>query len=95
MLGGVVQKQHRPIDGRDSFLGGLKMTAENVLFADRIVIKESIRSFGIGAILAGRGYALSYLPEDLPDDGGCSWLQALVAKLASSHFFLNPTLIFW
>jgi hypothetical protein len=54
----VMDDQNRTVPGWQSFSRRLKMSSQNLLFANAIVGKESVGSFGAGPVLTGPRNAL-------------------------------------
>ena len=90
-FGGVVQHQDHGCAGGDPLAGGLKMTAQNLRFADSRVGEKPVRCLGVRPILTRPRDAppdvLRELCQQLPQ----SRAVACVIELATRQFAFDPT----
>src|SRR5271156_5139256 len=93
-FGRIMQHQNRTARDCGSIARCLKVTAENLHFADAIVVQKSIGRFSVRPVLAHQGYAVAGTRRQLLQQRSKSLSGPLVFELAVGKLAIEPT-VWW
>src|SRR5471030_709367 len=57
---GILKYKNRTVGSGKTLCGCLEMSTQNILFADAIIVHETISGLDIGPVLTGKRYRLSH-----------------------------------
>jgi hypothetical protein len=86
----VKNKNRETAAGGEPILRRRKVASKNVCFADSIVAKEAIRSFGAGPVLASPRRGGAYLPRQLAQQLSQPLTVTHILKRASRNLIVYP-----
>src|SRR3974390_1024232 len=86
----VMEHQHEHVTGGDSLLRSLKMSAQNLCFADPVIGEKSIGCFRVGPILASPGNAPADFLRELLKQLAQPLAVARIPERALRQLILDP-----